>query len=796
MMSSTIVTSQNLKRELQDYIFVEDDIWNFFEDQEGLSTSIQRLSENLAGDPDTATEDFAFAPGEGLGDSSEDPAPNPWVDISHWHVHGYGHQLHDNKKHEAWDVYSKGTYTMGDGETLFDNRGTSWHPSGPDRGLYTRINGNDQDNIIYGGNIIGMRGDPYAHDDIISGGGGNDIIYGLDGNDKLYGDEGNDILFGGDGNDYLVGGTGDDMLFGGSGYDMLYGGEGNDWLYSGPSGAGQGAEMYGGSGNDTFIVGWAPETQYTEDSKPTWDTGLEFLFGLGSLFVPKLKVAMTAVNLIKTISDAFSTSEGSESLGTPGHSITKIKDFNPLEDKILIPVSDINNINVYLSDDGNPNVVMTIKNASGQVIAEISFARAEDIFGPGTTYLNSDVLNIFVEQLKASAMLIGRDGAFYGLDNRHPLNLSHEDLKELGANNFLLLGAYGNQEFAGSAGADTVFGTNYDDIISGYQIDPRGGGSVEHFNPANDVLFGFDGNDLFFGGAGNNTLYGGEGDDTASYQYANRGIVVDMSKTFTDANGTYYEVLNGHMYRLNKNGEMVEVIGYDKNYSIENIVGSAHDDIIRGDDGDNIIVSGDGNDTLAGRGGADTFILNGGTNTVEDFSSGQDRIEIDMSAYNMSGWTDLRMTGPDANGKYHLKVISSGETIAILENMNNQSLTLFGDIDFGQDSKLSGDPESNQLKGDAKDNILDVSDGQTFLWGGAGADAFVFSGSHGHVIQDYRASEGDKIVISMEDYGITDLSNVFIDTFESTNSYLYINGNQVAEIMDNEIYTLDDFLFV
>ena len=107
---------------------------------------------------------------------------------------------------------------------------------------------------------------------------------------------------------------------------------------------------------------------------------------------------------------------------------------------------------------------------------------------PEPRILNSDVLNIFVEQLKASAMLIGRDGAFYGLDNRHPLNLSHEDLKELGANNFLLLGAYGNQEFAGSAGADTIFGTNYDDVISGYQIDPRGGGSVEHFNPANDVL--------------------------------------------------------------------------------------------------------------------------------------------------------------------------------------------------------------------------------------------------------------------------------------------------------------------
>ena len=180
MMSSTIVTSQNLKRELQDYIFVEDDIWNFFEDQEGLSTSIQRLGENLAGDPDTATEDFAFAPGEGLGDSSEDPAPkHPWVDINHWHVHGHGHQLHNNKQHSGLGTSTqKASTRWGTAKRC----STIAAPPGTraDRtAVFTpRINGNDQDNIIYGGNIIGMRGDPYAHDDIISGGGGNDIIYG------------------------------------------------------------------------------------------------------------------------------------------------------------------------------------------------------------------------------------------------------------------------------------------------------------------------------------------------------------------------------------------------------------------------------------------------------------------------------------------------------------------------------------------------------------------------------------------------------------------------------------------
>jgi Ca2+-binding RTX toxin-like protein len=691
-MTSNTLNSINAKQfDFREQFLPDLQSWNFLEDQPGLDPTQTKNKTQLTDWLNAQIDAFDFDVEQDFATKFNASNDGP-RDIDHWNAPGHGAQLHDNKKHEAWDVYSKGTYTMGDGETVFDNKGSSWHPSGPDRGLYTRINGNDQDNVIYGGNITGMRGDPYAHDDIISGGGGNDIIYGLDGNDKLYGDEGNDVLFGGDGNDYLVGGTGDDMLFGGSGYDELYGGEGNDWLYSGPSGVGQGAEMYGGSGRDTFIVGWAPETQFTEGTKPTWDTGLEMMFGIGSMFVPKLKIALTAVSLIKTISDAFSTSEGSGSVGTAGQSVTKIKDFNPLEDKILIPVDDINNIDVYLSDDSNPNVVMTIKNASGQVIAEISFARAEDIFGPGTSYLNSDVLKIFVEQLKASAMLIGQDGAFYGLDSRHPLNLSHEDLRELGANNFLLLGAYGNQEFAGSAGADTVFGTNYDDIISGYQLDPRGGGSVEHFNPANDVLFGFDGNDLFFGGAGNNTLYGGDGSDTASYQYANRGIVVDMQDTFTDSNGTYYEVLNGHMYRLNKNGEMVEVIGYDKNYSVENVIGSDHDDVISGDGGANVLVTGGGTDVLNGRGGndtlistgghntltggsgADTFIMRGGTSIITDYEGlkGGEKIIVELRHYGHDKpylgndpWDFVSVKQYESGGRYFFEMFSdiTGELI-------------------------------------------------------------------------------------------------------------------------------------
>jgi Ca2+-binding RTX toxin-like protein len=62
------------------------------------------------------------------------------------------------------------------------------------------------------------------------GGPGNDVIFGERGNDTLRGGEGDDSLYGGIGDDILRGGPGNDLLSGGFGADSIDGGEGSDFV--------------------------------------------------------------------------------------------------------------------------------------------------------------------------------------------------------------------------------------------------------------------------------------------------------------------------------------------------------------------------------------------------------------------------------------------------------------------------------------------------------------------------------------------------------------------------------------
>lgn len=62
------------------------------------------------------------------------------------------------------------------------------------------------------------------------GGPGNDVIFGERGNDTLKGGGGDDSLYGGIGDDVLRGGPGDDLLSGGFGADYIDGEEGSDFV--------------------------------------------------------------------------------------------------------------------------------------------------------------------------------------------------------------------------------------------------------------------------------------------------------------------------------------------------------------------------------------------------------------------------------------------------------------------------------------------------------------------------------------------------------------------------------------
>jgi cyclophilin family peptidyl-prolyl cis-trans isomerase/Ca2+-binding RTX toxin-like protein len=82
--------------------------------------------------------------------------------------------------------------------------------------------------INFGTVIENVQGSAFA--DRILGNEQGNVLQGGNGVDQLEGRAGNDSLHGGDGDDSLDGGEGDDLLSGGAGNDMLNGGAGNDSL--------------------------------------------------------------------------------------------------------------------------------------------------------------------------------------------------------------------------------------------------------------------------------------------------------------------------------------------------------------------------------------------------------------------------------------------------------------------------------------------------------------------------------------------------------------------------------------
>ncbi|RPE62830.1 hemolysin type calcium-binding protein, partial [Pacificibacter maritimus] len=126
-----------------------------------------------------------------------------------------------------------------------------------------------------------------------------------------------------------------------------------------------------------------------------------------------------------------------------------------------------------------------------------------------------------------------------------------------------------------------------------------------------DTLNGGTGHDTLIGGAGADALIGGAGTDRAQYTDATASVRVDLWNSSVNT-------------------------GYaagDTFSSIENLMGSNHDDMLSGNNGRNAIWGGNGDDTIRGRGGDD--VLHGGTGAdVFEFVVGDDDdIVGDYNAY-------------------------------------------------------------------------------------------------------------------------------------------------------------------
>ncbi|MCE8536836.1 VCBS domain-containing protein, partial [Ruegeria pomeroyi] len=132
----------------------------------------------------------------------------------------------------------------------------------------------------------------------------------------------------------------------------------------------------------------------------------------------------------------------------------------------------------------------------------------------------------------------------------------------------------------GSANNDTLNGSGGADIISGFS-----GRDSLNGNAGSDTIYGGAGDDVIEGGIGGDDVNGGSGIDTASFVTAGSGVTANLT--------------SGVGSRGNATG--------DTYTSIENLLGSDHDDLLTGSSGNNLIEGGRGRDSLRGSAGNDTL---------------------------------------------------------------------------------------------------------------------------------------------------------------------------------------------
>jgi Ca2+-binding RTX toxin-like protein len=231
---------------------------------------------------------------------------------------------------------------------------------------------------------------------------------------------------------------------------------------------------------------------------------------------------------------------------------------------------------------------------------------------------------------------------------------------------------------AGDATDETLTGDALRDTLSG-----AGG---------DDVLDGRAGDDLLDGGAGDDRLFGGFDVDTASYATATAKVTVDLGITTAQATGG---------------------AGHDILLAVENLVGSAFNDVLVGSDLANLLRGGAGADRLDGAGGTDRLIGEAGNDTYI-----VDRIS-DVVIEAAGQGTDQVL----ASATYALGAGQAIELLAAADAASTAGIDLFG-------NELV-----NTLTGNAGNNALDGGLGADTMKGGAGNDTYLVDSAGDHVIE-------------------------------------------------------------
>jgi len=383
---------------------------------------------------------------------------------------------------------------------------------------------------------------------------------GTAGNDVINGTAGNDVIVAGNGNDTINGLGGNDTICGGAGNDTINAGAGTDNVRGDP-----GADLINGDADNDTLLGNAGGGDVNDagdtinggagnDWLDGW-VGNDLLDGgLGNDHIRGEAGTDTVTYASAPAAVSANLTSNTASGGAGSDTFVLVENIGGSAFNDSLQGSAVNN--VLSGRTGNDTLVGRLGN--------------DTLAGDA----GLDTVSYGLSPAAVTANLVAGTAVGEGSDV-----LSNVEI---------LNGSPFNDDLMGNAGANVLRGGNGNDLLRGREGNDTidGGNGVDNLNGGNN-------NDVLVGRLGNDSYIGGTGVDTANFSASPAAVNVNLTTG-------------------NANGEGADVLA-----NVENVIGSAFNDVIRGNAGANTLQGINGNDRLFGLAGNDRLVGGNGNDRCD-----------------------------------------------------------------------------------------------------------------------------------------------------------------------------------
>jgi Ca2+-binding RTX toxin-like protein len=634
------------------------------------------------------------------------------------------------------------------------------------------------------------------HDDVLTGAEKNDVLNGQDGNDQLFGFAGNDYIVGGKGDDYLNGEAGNDIyrFSKGDGQDTIEDGAGIDKILLG-DGITLADLSLAQVGNDIVInIGADDKIAIKNFYVAAANRAEKIEFADGSSFsLQNIGAIVYGDDFANTLNgtanndiiygldgnDTIAAGSGNDTInGDKGNDIVDgnsgndsyifnlgdgqdtITDIDGIEQIIFgagIVKEDIQLISDYVN---NQSLIIKIGTGGEQITVRNFFRNGDDYKIETLKFADGSILNLNGITLQGS-------------------NSGGETLFGTSYNDSIT-GNIGNDTIFGSYGDDTITGGKGNDLIEGGYIlnnnDISSGNDTFIFNigDGQDIITDYSGNDQIVFGVGinqsdiklisdyanNQSLIIKVGTNGDQIVLKNFFLVTDNTykvETLKFADGSVMDLSHGiTLQGINSAGEILAGTDF-----ADNLTGAIGNDTITSFEGNDTITGGKGNDTILGLGGNDTYIFNigDGQDTITD-NVGSDQIIFGAGI----SQSDIQLISDYANSQsLIIKIGTNGDQIRLknffLFNDNNYKIETLKfadgstiDLTHGIDlhgANISGEiivgtASNDTITGNIGNDTLLGNGGDDLITGGKGNDSI--DGGNGNDIYIFNIGDGQDLI--------------------------------------------------